>query len=62
MPLHCYAYWSDGSRTEHIVQYQVLTHDQIATLDSGGTFELHGRAMGIGIPITATITVTAAAG
>lgn len=62
VPLHCYVYWSDGSRTEHIVQYEVLRHEQIAMLDSGGTFELHGRAMGIGIPITATVTVMAAAG
>ena len=58
VPLHCYVYWSDGSRTEHIVQYEALTHNQISILDKGGTFEMQGIAMGIGISIVAIITVT----
>lgn len=60
IPLHCYVYWDDGSRTEHIVRYETLTHDQIAILDSGGSFELSGIAMGIGVPIIATVTVNTA--
>lgn len=58
VPLHCYLHWSDGSRTEHIVQYEVLTNNQIAMLDSGGTFEMTGRALGCGIEVIASITVT----
>lgn len=57
-PLHCYLHWSDGSRTEHIVQYEVLTNNQIAMLDSGGSFEMTGRALGCGIEVVASITVT----
>lgn len=59
VPLHCYVHWSDGSRTEHIVRYEVLTLGQISALDTGGTFEMQGIATGVGIPITATVTVTA---
>lgn len=58
VPLHCYVHWNDGSRTEHIVHYETFTHDQISILDNGGTFEMHGIAMGCGIPIKATITVS----
>lgn len=57
VPLHCYVYWNDGSRTEHIVHYETFTHDQISILDNGGTFEMHGIAMGCGIPIVATVNV-----
>lgn len=60
VPLHCYVYWNDGSRTEHIVRYDVLRDEQISILDNGGTFKLSGFAMGIGIPIEATINVAVA--
>lgn len=60
VPLHCYVHWSDGTRTEHIVRYLALNHDQIDILDGGGTFTMPGVAMGVGLDVTATITVTAA--
>lgn len=59
MPLYCYLTWNDGSRTEHWVKWDRFDDSKKTILDSGGTLEWTGVAYGVGIQITATVTVTA---
>lgn len=57
LPVYCYLNWSDGSRTEHWVRWELLNAAMKGVLDNGGTFEWLGIVYGLGVEVKATVSV-----
>ena len=59
LPSYCYVNWSDGSRTEHMVIWEIFNDTKKNILDNGGTLEWPGVVYGhTDIEVIATITVS----
>ena len=55
-PLYCYANWSDGSRTEHWVQWDQQTTTWMTNLARSTSFDWTGRAHMLGEEVIAKVT------
>lgn len=56
MPTYCRMNWSDGSKTEHHVKWEIYNNDIKAKLDAGTPFTWYGYVDDLGLTVTANIT------
>lgn len=56
MPLYCYVNWSDGSRTEHWVKWEIFDDAKKSTLDAFGTVAWPGVVYDLGLQIMCNVT------
>lgn len=52
---YCYAYWSDGSRTEHWIKWDATRETYQAKMQNKESFQWHGYVYGIGIDVFAKV-------
>lgn len=56
MPSYCRINWTDGSKTEHHVKWEILTNTIKGYLDNRTPFTLYGYVDDLGITVSASIT------